>query len=66
MICVYAPKNFNGRRAHHWYWKLYPNRRQLNRKLFKNIYERLSESGSFHLKRNYLGHADQKKIYWLV
>jgi len=47
MICVFAQVNFNGLAAARRYLELYPNRRQPNNKLFRNLYNRLGETGSF-------------------
>ncbi|KAJ8946370.1 hypothetical protein NQ318_010135 [Aromia moschata] len=43
-------ENFNGRRAHRRYLEMYPNRRQPDFKIFKNLYDRLGETGSFRPK----------------
>ncbi|KAL1493629.1 hypothetical protein ABEB36_009329 [Hypothenemus hampei] len=51
MVCVYAQENFVGRRAHRRYFELYPNRRQPDRGLFQNLFNRLGETGSFRPKR---------------
>ncbi|KAJ8910642.1 hypothetical protein NQ315_012510 [Exocentrus adspersus] len=55
MLCVYAQEDFNGRRAHRRYLQTYPNRRQPDFKIFKRIYDRLGETGSFRPKRDILG-----------
>ncbi|KAJ8918518.1 hypothetical protein NQ315_015225 [Exocentrus adspersus] len=55
MVCVYSTENFNGRRAHRIYLEMYPNRRQPDFKIFKNLYDRLGETGSFHHKRDSAG-----------
>ncbi|KAJ8945583.1 hypothetical protein NQ318_010440 [Aromia moschata] len=55
MVCVYAKENFNGRREHRRYLEMYPNRRQPDFKIFKNLYDRLGETGSFRPKRNSAG-----------
>ncbi|XP_066257045.1 uncharacterized protein [Euwallacea similis] len=47
MICVFAQLHFNGRAAARSYFELYPNRQQPNHKLFRNLYNRLGETGSF-------------------
>lgn len=52
MVCVYALEDFCGRVAPRQYIRLYPNRRQSGHKLFKNLYNRLGETGSFHPKSN--------------
>ena len=52
MVCLYAQENFNGRRAHRRYLERYPNRRQPDFKIFKNLYDRLGETGSLRPKRN--------------
>lgn len=50
MICVFAQENFNGLASARRYLELYPNRRQPNHKLFRNLYNRLGETGSFRPK----------------
>ncbi|KAJ8942813.1 hypothetical protein NQ318_022827 [Aromia moschata] len=55
MVCVYPKENFNGRRAHRRYLEMYPNRRQPDFKIFKNLYHRLGETGSFRPKRDSAG-----------
>lgn len=50
MICVYAQERFSGQAASRKYREMYPNRRQPNRKIFQNIYNRLGETGSFRTK----------------
>ena len=55
MLCVYAQENFNGRGAQRRYSELYPNRRQPDFKIFKNIYDRLGETGTFRPKRDSTG-----------
>lgn len=50
MISVYAQEDFCGRAAARRYSVLYPNRRQPDHKLFKNLYDRLGETGSFRPK----------------
>ncbi|KAJ8942119.1 hypothetical protein NQ318_000714 [Aromia moschata] len=55
MVCVYSKENFNGRRAYRRYLEMYPNRRQPDFKIFKNLYDRLGETGSFRLKRDSAG-----------
>ncbi|XP_050305585.1 uncharacterized protein LOC126742824 [Anthonomus grandis grandis] len=52
MLCVYAQANFNGCEAYRRYSELYPNRRQPDFKIFKNLYDRLGETGTFRPKRN--------------
>jgi hypothetical protein len=52
MVCVYAQENYSGLRACRRYAQLYPNRRQPDFKLFKNVYQRLGETGSFRPKRD--------------
>lgn len=66
MLCVYAQTNFNGRTACRKYFEIYPHRRQPNHKIFKRIYDRLGETGSFRPKRDSLGRpkvitADQEE-----
>ncbi|KAJ8951644.1 hypothetical protein NQ318_012315 [Aromia moschata] len=56
MVCVYSKENFNGRRAHRRYLEMHPNRRQPDFKIFKNLYDRLGETGSFRPKRDSAGH----------
>ncbi|KAJ8959294.1 hypothetical protein NQ318_021979 [Aromia moschata] len=53
MIYIFAQANFNGHEATRRYLQLYPNRRQPNHKLFRNIYNRLGETGSFRPKSNH-------------
>ncbi|KAJ8949089.1 hypothetical protein NQ318_016993 [Aromia moschata] len=55
ILCVYSKKNFNGRRAHRRYLETYSNRRQPDFKIFKNLYDRLGETGSFRPKRDSAG-----------
>lgn len=55
MVCIYAKENFNGRRACRRYLESYPNRLQPNHKLFKNLYDRLGDTGSFRPKRRDAG-----------
>ncbi|KAJ8944290.1 hypothetical protein NQ318_009668 [Aromia moschata] len=50
MICIFAQANFNGHEAAPKYLQLYPRRRQPNHKLFRNLYNRLGETGSFRSK----------------
>ncbi|XP_023313016.1 uncharacterized protein LOC111693108 [Anoplophora glabripennis] len=52
MVCVYAQENYCGRHAAARYLELYPNNRQPNHKLFKTLYDRLGETGSFRPKRD--------------
>lgn len=52
MICVFAQTNFSGLAAARRYLQLYPNRRQPNHKLFRNLYNRLGETGSFRTQRH--------------
>ena len=52
MICVYAQENFCGRHAAARYLRLYPNHRQPDHRLFKRLYDRLGETGSFRPKRD--------------
>lgn len=52
MVCVYAQANYTGRVAAQRYLQLYPNRRQPHYKTFKNIYDRLAETGQFRPKRD--------------
>ncbi|XP_023310007.1 uncharacterized protein LOC111691430 [Anoplophora glabripennis] len=59
MICVFAQANFNGHAAARRYEHMYPNRLQPNYKLFRNLYNRLGESGSFRPKSN---HGTPKSI----
>lgn len=56
MVCVYAQSDFVGRRALRRYLELYPNRRQPNRKLFQDLFNRLGETGTFRPKRDNVGH----------
>lgn len=55
MVCIYAQENYNGRGACRRYLEMYPDRRQPDYKLFKNLYDRLGEMGSFRPKRDTLG-----------
>jgi hypothetical protein len=55
MVCVYAQENFNGSSSHRRYLEMYPNRRQPDRKLFKSLYDRLGETGTFRPKRDSVG-----------
>ncbi|KAJ8950452.1 hypothetical protein NQ318_010330 [Aromia moschata] len=55
MVCVYSKENLNGRRAHRRYLEMYSNRRQPGFKIFKNICDRLGETGSFRPKRDSAG-----------
>lgn len=50
MICVFAQSNYSGPAAARRYSQLYPNRRQPNYKLFRNLYNRLGETGSLRPK----------------
>lgn len=52
MICVYAQENFCGRRAAARYLELYRDNRQPDHRLFKRLYDRLGETGSFRPKRD--------------
>lgn len=52
MISCFAQTNFIGLAASRRYLELYPNRRQPDKKLFRNLYNRLGETGSFRPKRN--------------
>lgn len=52
MVCVFAQTDFNGLAASRRYLELYPNRRQPNHKLFRNLYNRLGETGCFRPKRH--------------
>ncbi|KAJ8945327.1 hypothetical protein NQ318_009722 [Aromia moschata] len=51
--------NFNGHEAVQRYLQLYPNKRQPNHKLFRNLYNRLGETGSIRPKCN---HGTPKNI----
>lgn len=55
VVCVYAQSDYVGRRALRRYLELYPNRRQPNRKLFQELFNRLGETGSFRPKRDNAG-----------
>ncbi|KAL1505564.1 hypothetical protein ABEB36_005104 [Hypothenemus hampei] len=48
MLCVFAQTSFNGLAAARRYEQLYPMRRQPNYKVYRNLYTRLGETGSFH------------------
>lgn len=50
MVRVYVQENCCGRRARRTYLRLYPNRALPNHQTFKNIYDRLGESGEFRPK----------------
>lgn len=52
IVCIYAQKNYNARAASRRYLELYPDRIQPNHKTFRNVYERLGETGKFRPKRD--------------
>ena len=66
MVCVYAQESFNERAAKERYLDLYPNRKQPDFKIFKNIYDRIGEMVLFVQKKmpyvrekfNYLQNGD--------
>lgn len=52
MICVYVQNNFSGRAAARRYSLQYPNRIQPDHKIFKDLFRRLGETGSFRHKND--------------